>query len=274
MRQILIVLLLFPLFAHAQTKVTCVLKGEVKDRPQSSILYLACGEIDFRTENFIEIPIVNGKFEYTLHCDFEEVYVMAFEEEYKDGNMAVTPFMVENGKIDFVFYPRHSASKDKIKSSGQLGKLYQKYSSDCYKPLKALQAKRSTLPDGGISPGGQALLTEIEERRKAGEEISLGEEIKMVREFPNFTTKEDQILSKKIELERAIIRQSVFNFVLKDSSVVGLSLFEGLFRSYNYENLDNSILIDAFNQNYRTKFAEHPEGKKIASWIDSKIENQ
>lgn len=272
MRQILFLTFLVPLITFAQSKVTCVLKGELKNRPESSVIYLAPDGIDFRTTDFIKIPIVDGKFNYTLICDYEQVYGITFEEEYMDGNMRVTSFMVENGSVDFVFYPRNSDSENKVKSKGKFGKLYNKYNSVFYKTLEDLRRKQRSLPDGGISEEGRELLTQIEQKRKAGEVITLGQEIKLVREFPNFTTKENQTLSQKIEQENSVVKQKVLAFVQKDNSIVGLSLFEGLFQHNKYEGKDNSILIDAFNKNYRDKFADHPTGRKIVALIDSKPE--
>ena len=65
--------------------IKCTLEGEVIDRPKSSRFILYKQGEDPRIHG-IDIPIVNGKFEYVLNCEHVERYELAFNDEYESGS--------------------------------------------------------------------------------------------------------------------------------------------------------------------------------------------
>jgi len=100
----------------------CTLKGEVIDRPQSSHFILYKQSEDPRIHG-IDIPIVNGKFEYVLNCEHIERYELAFNDEYESGSWRPMSFFSEHGVINFKLHPKDRFNENKIEG----GKLTREY---------------------------------------------------------------------------------------------------------------------------------------------------
>ena len=84
--------------------VSCTLKGEVIGRPQSSRLMLMKKGEDPRIQKKTFIPIRDGKFEYVLYCDHEELYDLIFWDEYSQGGWRPISFISEPEIINFTLY--------------------------------------------------------------------------------------------------------------------------------------------------------------------------
>lgn len=123
--------------ATNSTKVT--LKGEVIDRPQSTqlILYKASG--DPRVDA-VEIPIVNGKFEYVLNYEHEELYEFLFDDENDEDIMMPVPFFSEPGIINFTLYPMYRFIENNVKG-GKFNEDYRDYWNSIM--VKALKVEQS-----------------------------------------------------------------------------------------------------------------------------------
>ena len=111
--------------------IKCTLKGEVIDRPQSCrLILLKQGESP--NIHGIDIPIINGKFEYVLNCKHEEQYKLVFYEEIEQGSFSVIEFFSEHGVINFTLYSNDQYKKNIIEG-GKLNKEYQDYFSKILK---------------------------------------------------------------------------------------------------------------------------------------------
>ena len=84
--------------------IKCTLKGEVIDRPESNQLILVKEGEDSRIHG-VYIPINDGKFEYVLNCDHEELYNLIFQDEFSGRAWKPVEFISENGVINFTLYP-------------------------------------------------------------------------------------------------------------------------------------------------------------------------
>ena len=109
-------------FNQPTGSIKCTLKGEVKDRPQSSHL-LMCKQGEDPRIHGIKIPIVNGKFEYILNCEHEERYELVFDDEFASGSMRVISFFSERDVINFTLHPTGQFNENKIEG----GKLTREY---------------------------------------------------------------------------------------------------------------------------------------------------
>jgi len=101
--------------------IHCIIKGEVIGRPQSSRLVLL-KQGDTSTTSGIYIPIRNGKFEYELNCDNQEVYELNFYKEYSQS----LTFFSEQGTVFCKLYPEDQYYKD-IAEGGVLNRKYNQY---------------------------------------------------------------------------------------------------------------------------------------------------
>ena len=115
--------------------VECTLKGKVLDRPDSKKLILIKQGEDLRIHG-VHIPIVDGKFEYLLNCDHEELYELVFYDEFEQGAYLPALFFLERGIINFTLHPSDKFSKNKVKG----GKLNKKYIVSGRKLLNNIQS--------------------------------------------------------------------------------------------------------------------------------------
>ena len=118
----LIVASMLVLSGNTTDSIKCTLKGEVIDRPQSSHFILYKQNEDPRIHG-IDIPIVNGKFEYVLNCEHIERYELAFNDEYESGSWRPMSFFSEHGVINFKLHPKDRFNENKIEG----GKLTREY---------------------------------------------------------------------------------------------------------------------------------------------------
>lgn len=99
---------------------SCVLEGEVTDRPESSRLILVRKDKDLRINPFISIPIRDGKFSYTLYADVNESYELTFWDEYSNGSWRSVSFIAEPGTLCFTLYPMEHLPHFEIQTTAPL----------------------------------------------------------------------------------------------------------------------------------------------------------
>jgi len=108
--------------------IKCTLKGVVIDRSQSSRILLKKESEDPRIHG-VYIPIINGKFEYVLNFDHEELYTLVFEDELLLGAFRPVVFISEQGIINFTLHPTDQFDKN-IVEGGNLNREYLDYYSE------------------------------------------------------------------------------------------------------------------------------------------------
>jgi thiol-disulfide isomerase/thioredoxin len=109
--------------------IKCTLKGEVIDRPQSSQLMLVKEGEDARNVNWISIPIVDGKFEYVLECEYEELYKLIFHDEWSRGAWRTVQFISEQGTVNFTLHHDDKFDMNRVEG-GKLNREYLDYISE------------------------------------------------------------------------------------------------------------------------------------------------
>ena len=106
--------------------IKCTLKGVVKDRPQSSELVLLKEGENMRFTQGISIPIHNGEFEHTFHCNHEELYQLVFADEDAQGALRPIMFISEHGVINFTLHPMNQFDMN-IVEGGILNKEFRAF---------------------------------------------------------------------------------------------------------------------------------------------------
>ena len=97
---------IFPLAAQGEVgNIKCILKGIVKDRPESNRLVLLKEGESMSFTQGISVPINNGEFECTFYCDHEELYQLIFADEDAQGRWRPIKFISEQGVINFTLHP-------------------------------------------------------------------------------------------------------------------------------------------------------------------------
>ena len=121
-------LLVMSSYSQSAGSINVRLRGEIIDRPQSSRLLLKKEGEDPRSIEVISIPIVNGKFEYDLNCDHEELYELVFYDEFQRGIWRSVEFFSEHGIINFTLHPDDRFEMNKVEG-GKNNREYRDYYS-------------------------------------------------------------------------------------------------------------------------------------------------
>src|SRR5699024_2310690 len=103
-------------FLEASLAKRCHIKGEVIGRPESSYLIIYKQSEDPRIQG-VEIPIVNGAFEYSIDSEHIEKYELAFSEEYESGSWQPLALFSEPGTIHLTLHGAKNSKKNKVKGS-------------------------------------------------------------------------------------------------------------------------------------------------------------
>lgn len=99
-----------------QGAVHCRLEGRAVDYPACSRLVLARLDADLRIDNWISIPVRDGKFAYDLYTDTEDLYELIPWCQYRQGMWRSIPFIAENGTVEIAVYPREHEPAYQIQS--------------------------------------------------------------------------------------------------------------------------------------------------------------
>ncbi|MGS2741681.1 DUF4369 domain-containing protein [Sinomicrobium sp. M5D2P17] len=122
----LYILFLAVLFVHCSEKEKiCHISGTVLDADVKSILLVKLNQ-DMRNDPMIEIPVVDGKFQYETRLNHPEAVKLFFGRARYEGGGRVMPLFLENEKIDLTIYPEEDFDKNSVQG-GQLNAEYKKF---------------------------------------------------------------------------------------------------------------------------------------------------
>jgi len=237
------------------------LKGEVIDRPQSSRFILYKQNEDPRIHG-IDIPIVNGKFEYVLNCEHVERYELAYNDEYESGSWRPIVFFSERGVINFTLHPRDRFNEDKIEGS-KLTRGYWDYLNPILNKYEVVnkefltKSKRYLEDNFGEVLNNQETLEE-DIRVKVEQLDKDGVDIEPIIEHIN---KMEQSLYQEVN---QAINLLTLQYIKENSTIAGYSVLVTEARSLVQRNrhFQETNDITPYAELYRTifapKFPDHP----------------
>lgn len=127
----------------------CHIHGTVVDTDTKTILLARLNQ-DIVHDSVIEIPVINGKFDYKLHVEKPEAYELALKESVKSGMYRFSTVFIENTDINITIHPDDNFDKNTIEG----GKLnsdffnYKKNKDQKFKPrleaINSLSEKANT----------------------------------------------------------------------------------------------------------------------------------
>jgi thiol-disulfide isomerase/thioredoxin len=208
------------------TPIKTILRGEVIDRPESTLVLWRNFE-DFGIHG-IEIPIVDGKFEYILETEHIELYeLMLFDDNItKWSPMA---FFSEGGVFTFTLYPEDRDDENKMeggKFTNQLLELNKKTDEK----YRALNLKIEQLGEDDVA---------IEDLRRSFRQETLAFDVLFIKENPT-------VVGYLVLLTK-----------------VSFAAQGNIFDDPNFDLYDISLYIELFETVFRPKFPNHPYTKKM-----------
>jgi len=264
-------------------RIKCHLQGEVVDFPEGKMLAIVEVGKDFIANARTFIPVRNGKFDYTLYTDDEQVWQLAFYNEMKQYKFNkpfhITEFFAENGEINFKLYNSENWAKTIIKG-GKLNTEYQKasqltlacqYIGDEIKKLDAAGGKNT--------PEFTAQCDSLNKVQNNNADTALTRAI-MERMVELFTSKqmltaEGRALDDSLRVLSAQEYAEMNDFVKEQTDLVGYTLLLKKLANDTWvlknrlDVVDSVALsrVELFHNVYEKKYPEHPYTQLVQKYI-------
>ena len=252
--------------AQPSGSIKCTLKGVVIDRPQSSHLLLYKQNEDPRIHG-IEIPIIDGKFEYILNCEHVERYELAFNEEYETGSWPYVSFFSERGVINLTLYPTDRFNENRVRGS-KLTREYWDYLNPILNKYEAIKKEYLTkskqyLEDnfGEVLSNHETLeddlRAKIEQLSKDG--VDIDPVIQAIKEM-------EQTLYREINQETKLL---TLQYIKEHPTIVGYNVLISEANSmvqrnkYFQETNDIAPYSDLYKTIFAPKFPNHPYSEQM-----------
>lgn len=270
----------------ANTK-TCVIKGEVVNRPYSHRLALIGYDDDFRIHvPFAIIPVRNGKFEYTCNVEENKVYELVFTDEMAKSAWRPIEFFVEPGEIKITVYSDDSDEKPIVRG-GQLNEQYWNYCQerdkkfaldDIYRQSRELRDEKRYFSPRAMEL--QALMEQAKNNRQKRD--SLYRYYDQLRENKQELTSEANALLAKWELITTEMRKNDMNYMATCPSLVSYFMLMKEIKGVSdylvhalpeeakrFSSVDLQQLEHLYTTIYKPMFPEHSYTSSIALMLQS-----
>ncbi len=262
--------------------ITCHISGTVIDRPDSKFALLIEADKDIRVHDYITMPIIDGKYSYTLRDDVPRVYSVEYDDELRSGSRRIRKFFTGNCDVEIISHNREHSDDDKVVSDlldNILAAKCKQEQDEKYKPsMDILYSKMDSLYGckAAYSPEIQKLTDELSvmemgERRDSVYQIYMGlmsrpRAMNYTKEYNSYERELLNIFCKEDSMKR--------EFIIKNPSLFGLysikdAIHDAISAGSLYEWIDPNAYIDIFEKYYKDRMDEHPYTDDIAQLIAS-----
>ena len=189
-------------FSHKEEK-TCQIIGTVVDSDTESILLLKPNQ-DWRFDEVIEIPVIDGKFYFETKLQYPEAVTLFLGEIKDKGSGRYMRLYLENEKIELTIHSEENFDKNRVRG-GMLNAEYEKYEQgfehNYSTQAKLLDDSLRVLYETGKfhSDKMKEVLAEIEKSSSQEETINLNKKAEELRSNNIDKTPEANKLIEKLE---------------------------------------------------------------------------
>ncbi|MDE6340690.1 MAG: TlpA family protein disulfide reductase [Muribaculaceae bacterium] len=267
-------------------KMTCEITGTVIDRPETTSALIVEAHKDFRIHPSIEVPVVDGKFSYTLHDTIPMAYEVIFNDELKRGSWRIRKFFSGDGNVKLFYHNREKADNDRVMSDIRDNILAEKFSemekAEFQEKQNILYALVDSLYENKTvyAKDVQDLYDRLDSLPKGHERDSImdvvGRRFKEARENSNahskFYSKEYLEYEKELTDIYSKSDQMKRNFITENPSLFGLySIKQALMYGGDIsDGMDIPAYEDIFDSIYKERFPGHPYTAEISGLIEAR----
>lgn len=273
MKKFILLFFFTALTISLSAQITCKIEGKIKNRPQSKVLYFAPNHTEWRSAEFIKIPILDSSFSYVLTTNAPQLYELVFEDELNNGSWQAIEVMIEEGKIAFELNPIDHSEKNIIKG-GTLNDRFQYLKKEPSKihSKKKLYNIMDSLYENNLYRSEVYRLWSIE-FDKIKENFQKRDSMFKIRNNIELYSEIAKFYIKKIDS----VNREKFNWVLLeiDNNVdeSGLAtLNEFIYRAINYGSesyIDLKRCKELYYEKYKVKFNKNPMAEEIERLLAS-----
>jgi thiol-disulfide isomerase/thioredoxin len=257
------------------------LRGVIIDRPQSTLLLLVKQGEDFRI-NAIQIPIIDGKFEYVFDFEYEEQYELVFDDEQRQGAWRPVPFFMEQGVINFILYSTDVFNREACRfnenmvEGGEFNNAFQSFiveSRNKIQPLyDILNVGNARLREDNkyYTLEAQSLLDRIDKSDNDEERSALFDKFHRLRFESSHITQAAKMLEDSIhqEVNRVRIQHIKENLNLVGYSAL-LSEVSNLIQRNRFDGtaINISPHADLYRTFFASQFPDHPYTERMENML-------
>jgi thiol-disulfide isomerase/thioredoxin len=250
----------------------CVLIGKVLNRPDSKELLLIKESEDLRMSS-ISIPIIDGRFEYTMIVGDVESYTLNFKDEVENGTWKPVVFFAESDTLFITLYPQNMFFKNTIEG-GRLNmelKAHHAKAESLFR-LHSLEKEQKQLQEEGkdLTEEAKILQKKIQqEEDKVARDSLVQVAIQLEAQQKAYTPEAEEIRALQEKGVLAWVEWQTEQILASPSLITYrdlLSLFVLADTPHN-NPLPISVgdLLASFEKDYQPKYPNHP----YTQWMDT-----
>lgn len=252
-------------------KIHCRIEGKVINDVACSRMMLLPEGTDARVNEWVSIPVYDGKFSYDLYADEENAYTLIPWNNYMGGMMFTTDFFAENGVVEPTFYSMEK--QPELTSDSPLNKELLTFKQETNRLFMApLQMEREKLEKEGKleSPEMQALRKQFEEVKDEAEKGELRKKINQLYQEGKAFTPEYEALNKKSREVFEEYQAYTLEYIKKNPTLIGLYLLKNQAqRMRQGMEMNPEPYVKVYNEVYAQKFPNHSMSEYMQNWVSS-----
>lgn len=250
-------------------KVHCRIEGRVVDNPAYSRLMLMPDGTDTRVQEWISIPVRDGKFSYDLYTDREEPYELHAWSDEMSGAWQPVSFFAENGKMELTLYTLER--NPDIHSDASLTKEFIRFQQESTnKFLKPLRDEEARLEREGKreTPEMKALHEQFGKTTDKAEVDKLREKARQLEKEGKAYTEEYKAFEKKGQEVYGKYQDCHNEYIRSHPTLVGLFLLKQQTRRVRTPG-DATPYLNLYRTVYADKFPDNPMTDYMKRWVAS-----
>lgn len=248
------------------TTNTTVLIGEVVGRDYSKTLSLRTKNGDYRVDP-IEIPITNGRFNYTLKSGFIQEFQMAFNDELAKGTWVGINFYNDKDTIYLTLFEQEKADYN-IVFGGNLNNKYKRFLNksknlfwDDVDDLYETKVDSLEKINQWNSKEVAKIYIEIQNEKDFGKRSLIFKRLNKLRNEKKDLTPQARVYQNKIDTLVTNYQKSIDVFIKNDTTILGFSmLMDNLYSNKYNRDFDYFTVVENLEK-YQNKFKNHPYSK-------------
>lgn len=248
------------------TTITTVLVGEVVGRDYSKTLSLITKNGDYRVDP-IEIPITNGRFNYTLKSDVVQEFQMAFNDELARGSWLGIDFYNDKDTIQLTLFSQEKRDYN-IVFGGVINNNNKRFSN---KSKNLFWDKIEVLYETKIdslrkinqwnSKEIAKIYIEIQNEKDFGKRNLIYKRLNKLRNEKKDLTPQARVYQNEIDTLVTNNQKSKDFFIKNDTTILGFSmLMDNLYSNKYNRDFDYFTVVENLEK-YQNKFKDHPYSK-------------
>ena len=246
--------------AQDENSIKTIIKGEVFDRPISKNLLLVKAFDDARFDKVATIPIVDGRFGYTLSSNENQAYNFIFEEEFYAGSMRPITFFAEGGTLDMKLHDSKEFLRNEIEG-GELNYTFSNFNTKTrdvfYSKYMAIEDEyKSISPEQLFSDSYHEIRARLKNAKTHEEKIPIYKEMEDLRKKGLDKSELGREKYAKGKLLFDAFSRDKYEYIKSNLDVVSLYMVIDDLMSIEYNNVDIALVKEAFDA-LSGKFPNH-----------------